>query len=127
MSDLQRFRLNLFSIKDFVDILFVKREIKCQETARVYTSTESTVYNVHCNLKSPGTQSSAIQIKVSTLSLSGQMFKWYCYESNMHGRSHENTLTVLISTKNVFCSSNIKLQLIFWCYLQNADGAKLSL
>ena len=88
MSDLQRFRLNLFSIKDFVDILFVKREIKCQETARVYTSTESTVYNVHCNLKSPGTQSSAIQIKVSTLScpdkcLNGTVMNRTCMEGHM--------------------------------------------
>ena len=40
------------------------------------------MYSVDCNLESPGTQFSAIQMRVSTSSLSGQRFKGYRCKSD---------------------------------------------
>ena len=76
MSDLQRYPLNFCYIKDLVDIIYIARN-KCQITARVYTSTNSTVYTVTSRLPATRTQYSAIRIRVFTSSLAGQLYKEY--------------------------------------------------
>ena len=69
--------------QEFCWYSYLFSEIECKETVLVYTSTNCTRYTVHCNLESPCTQSSALQIRVSTSSYSWQRFKGYCFESDM--------------------------------------------
>ena len=105
MSDLQRYPLNLcLSRISQYSYLYSDKKHK---TALVYTNTE---YSVHCNLES---QSSAIQVRLSTSSLSGQRFKGYRCETDMLIYNRKVTWNYAYSLfkreRVLTCNSNFKL------------------